>query len=252
MGAGIVDDITDAVRRILDEKRTRERGGPRSRLVDAIMVLLLSRPMRSSEIAAVLGYETKYVSSYLSYWKTRGYVDYQNGFWTLTPKGEEYAEGVLERETAEDVDKMASIAKRILSSLHVKDTINDKGPPGRGGGRGKSLSFTVTRKGKGDNELQERALRASCILKLYKDDLDEEELEVLSNLLSHYAKWGNTYIYLDNLAEAMDADYHWLLRVARRLQSKGIVYIYTDPRLGVRIGLTRNMKDTLESCIGGP
>lgn len=86
-------------------------------------------------------------------------------------------------------------------------------------------------------------------MKVYKDDLDEEELEVLSSLLSHYAKWGNTYIYLDNLAEAMEADYNWLLRVARRLQSKGIVYIYTDPRLGVRIGLTKNMKESLESCV---
>ncbi len=247
-----MDDITDAVRRILEQSKTRERGGPRSRLVDAIMVLLLSRPMRSSEIAAVLGFETKYVSSYLSYWKTRGYVEYTNGFWSLTPKGEEYAEGVLERETAEDVDRMASIAKRILSSIQVKETINDKTPRGERPGSRKSLSFIVPRTGKGHNELQERVRRASCVLKVYKDDLDEEELEVLSSLLSHYAKWGNTYIYLDNLAETMEADYHWLLKVARRLQSKGIVYIYTDPRLGVRIGLTRNMKEALESCIEGP
>lgn len=244
-----MDDIADAVRRILSEERQRERGGPRSRIVEAIMVLLLSRPMRSSEIASILGFETKYVSSYLSYWKTRGYVDYSNGYWTLTPKGEEYAEKVLERETSEDLDKMASIAKRILSSVNVKETINYKDSPSRGGrGRG-SLSFIEPRTGKSHNKLQERARRAACVLKVYKDDLDEEELEVLSSLLSHYAKWGNTYIYLDNLAEAMEADYNWLLRVARRLQSKGIVYIYTDPRLGVRIGLTKNMKESLESCV---
>ncbi len=243
-----MDDLADTVRRLLGEAKSRERGGPRSRLVDAIMVLLLSRPMRSSEIAAILGYQAKYISSYLSYWKARGYVDYENGYWTLTPKGEEYAEAVLERETAEDVDKMAGIAKRILSSLKVKQTVNDKKPGRRRQGSGRSLSFTVARTGKGDNELQERVRRASCILAVYKDDLDEDELEVLSNLLSHYAKWGITYVYLDNLAEEMQADYHWLLRVARRLQSKGIIYIYTDPRLGVRIGLTKHMKETLEAC----
>ena len=245
---GVVDDITDTVRRILEGREGREKGGPRSRLVDAIMILLLSRPMRSSEIAAILGYQAKYISSYLSYWKVRGYVEYNNGYWTLTPKGEEYAETVLERETAEDVDKMASIAKRILSSINVKPAINDKDTVKRRGPPRKSLSFTVASKGKSDNELQERVKRASCILRVYGDDLDEEELEVLTNLLSHYAKWNITYIYLDNLAEEMQADYHWLLRVARRLQSKGIIYIYTDPRLGVRIGLTRHMKESLEAC----
>ncbi|MCE4600066.1 MAG: replication initiator protein WhiP [Desulfurococcales archaeon] len=245
-----MEDVTDTVRRILEQAREKGRGGPRSRLVDAIMVLLLSRPMRSSEMAAVLGYEAKYISSYLSYWKARGFVEYVNGYWSLTPQGEEYAEKVLERETAEDVDKMASIARRILSTYPVKDTINHKEKEGKRGGGSGSLSFIAPRIGKGHNELQERVQRAKCILEVYKDDLDEEELEVLSSLLSHYTKWGSTYIYLDNLADVMEADYHWLLRIARRLQSKGIIYIYTDPRLGVRIGLTKNMKETLKSCTG--
>jgi len=245
-----VDDIFEAVRRLVDERRRqrRERGGPRSRLVDAIMVLLLAGPRRASEIASILGYETKYVSSYLSYWRTRGYVEYENGLWYLTPKGEEYAEGVLERETSEDKDRMAAIARRILSVPDVKPARNDKtrGAPG-GGARG-SLSFTVGLKGKGDNELQERARRATCMLETLREDLDPEELEVLSNMLSHYVKWGSTYIYIDNLAEKMNADYAWLLRVARRLQSKGIIYIYNDPRLGMRLGLTKNMKAALASC----
>ncbi len=245
-----MDDLTDAVRRLLEEAkgRGRERGGPRSRVVDAIMVLLLSRPMRSSEIASVLGFETKYVSSYLSYWKTRGYVEYRNGFWHLTPKGEDYAESVLARATGEEQDRMALIAKRILSDVQVKPTRKDKKAGGRRRARVDSLSFTVARKGKGDNELQERARRAACVVEILREDLDRDEIEVLSSLLSHYAKWGNTYIYLDNLAEAMQADYQWLLRTARRLQSKGIVYIYTDPRLGIRIGLTKSMKETLEIC----
>ena len=110
------------------------------------------------------------------------------------------------------------------------------------------MSFTVSLKSKGDNELQDRALRAKCILEALREDLDPDELEVLSNILSHYSKWGSTYIYLDNLAEKMQADYSWLLRVARRLQSKGILYIYNDPRLGMRLGLTKNMKQALESC----
>jgi len=244
-----VDDIYEAVRRLVEGRgRQKERGGPRSRIVDAIMVLLLAGPRRASEIASILGFETKYVSSYLSYWRTRGYVEYENGFWFLTPKGEEYAESVLERETSEDKDRMAAIARRILSSPDVKATRNYKtrGTP-EGGGRG-SLSFTVPLKGKGDNELQERAQRAKCILEALREDLDPEELEVLSHILSHYAKWGSTYIYVDNLAERMEADYNWLLRVARRLQSKGILYIYNDPRLGMRLGLTKNMKSALSSC----
>ncbi len=246
-------DIDEVVKRLVERVRTgqaRPRTGPRSRLVDAIMVLLLSRPMRSAEIARILGYETKYVSSYLSYWRTRGYVEYLDGYWSLTPKGEEYAERVLERETSEEADRMALIARRILSqsSEQVKPAINDKSR-GRGAGTPrKSLSFTVDSTIKRGNELQDRARRAKCILEILAPDLDQDEFEALSSLLAHYAKWGSTYLYLDNLAEAMNADYTWLLRVMRRLQSKGIVYIYTDPRLGIRVGLTKSTKDMLEAC----
>ncbi len=245
--------IDEAVRRIVEEARGEQRGrpgGPRSRLVDAIMVLLLSRPMRSAEIARILGYETRYVSSYLSYWKARGYVEYENGYWTLTPRGEDYAHMVLERETSEEADRMASIARRILSqpSLTGKPARNRK-KSGQGGAiRGESLSFTASQTNLGGNELQEREQRAKCMLKVLQPDLDQEEFEALASLLAHYVKWGSTYIYLDNLAEAMQADYRWLLRVMRRLQSKGIVYIYTDPRLGIRVGLTKSSKEMLQAC----
>jgi len=110
------------------------------------------------------------------------------------------------------------------------------------------LSFTAAQTVKGDNILQERARRAHCFLQVLAEDLDQDEFEALSSLLAHYSKWGSTYIYLDNLAEAMKADYTWLLRVMRRLQSKGIVYIYTDPRLGIRVGLTKSSKEMLAEC----
>jgi len=249
-----VGGIDDAVRRIVEEARRAgpsprgRRTGPRSRLVDAIMVLLLSRPMRSAEIARILGYETKYISSYLSYWRSRGLVEYQNGYWTLTPAGEEYAVQVLDRETGEDLDRMAHIARRIIATPQVRPTRNNKRARTRPPEAGESLSFTVTQTGKHDNILQERARQAKCFLEILSADLDQDEFDALSSLLAHYAKWGSTYIYLDNLAEAMNADYTWLLRVMRRLQSKGIVYIYTDPRLGVRVGLTKSSKEMLASC----
>jgi len=246
-----VRDIDDLVKKLVGEARAAEspkRGGPRSRLVDAIMVLLLSRPMRSAEIARLLGYDTKYISSYLSYWKTRGYVEYQNGYWSLTPKGEDYAAQVLERETSEDSDRMATIAKRILAERNLTATRDDKKLVGSSPRRRKSLSFTAAQTIKGDNIPQERVRRAHCFLQILAEDLDQDEFEALSSLLAHYSKWGSTYIYLDNLAETMKADYTWLLRVMRRLQSKGIVYIYTDPRLGIRVGLTKSSKEMLAEC----
>ena len=230
------------------ERTEPRRGGPRSKLVDAIMVLLLSRPMRSSEIAGILGYETKYISSYLSYWKTRGYVEYNSGYWFLTPKGEEYAREVAERSSDEKFDRLAALAQRILAEGGIKRTMNDKkGATGRRG-PGKPLSFTVRKKRSLDNKLQERAAASACLLDMLRGELSEDEIELLSALLGHYAKWGSTYMYLDQLAELIEADFKWILQVARLLQTKNIIYIYTDPRLGLRIGLTKPVKDMLEEC----
>ncbi|MCE4624703.1 MAG: replication initiator protein WhiP [Desulfurococcales archaeon] len=246
------DDLEKTIETLLERRRReKERGGPRSRLVDAIMVLLLSKPMRSSEIAGLLGYETKYISSYLSYWKTRGYVEYNSGFWFLTPKGEEYAREVAERASDEKFDRLAALAQRILAEANVKKTINDKTPtPRPHHGRG-SLSFIVSKKRKPDIKLQERARAAACFIESLRDELSEDELEVLTALLSHYSKWGSTYLYLDQLAELINADYKWVLSVVRMLQSKNIVYLYTDPRLGVRVGLSKPAKELLEECLRG-
>ena len=49
----------------LNEKQLKT--GPRSKLMEAVLILLLARPLRTSEIAVNLGLETKYESSYPSY-----------------------------------------------------------------------------------------------------------------------------------------------------------------------------------------
>ncbi len=226
----------------------KTRTGPRSKIVDAIMVLLLSRPMRAAEIAGLLGLETRYVSSYLSYWKTRGYVEYSAGFWMLTPLGEEYAQVVAERESDEKYDRLAALAQRIISNTQVKAAKNNKTKPVPAPGHGPSLPFIAGKKYRPNNKLQDRAEQAACLLSLVEHDLEDDEIDLLSAVLSHYTKWGSTYMYIDQLAELMHADYKWLLSVARKLQSKNLVYLYTDPKLGIRIGLSKNAKRLLAEC----
>ena len=102
----------------------KEKGGPRSKLVDAILVLLLARPMKAAEIAEVLSKEPKYVSSYLSYWKSRGYVGYGLGTWYLTPKGEDYARQVAEAQRDERFNEFMALAQRLMSS--ASQTRNNK------------------------------------------------------------------------------------------------------------------------------
>ncbi len=244
----MVDDFIDTIREQLKNYQKREKGGPRSKLVDAIMVLLLSKPMRSAEIAGLLGLDTKYVSSYLSYWKTRGYVEYSSGFWFLTEKGEEYAQEVAERASDEKFDRMALLAQKILASESINATRKDKKRKTKTLKDQDSLSFIVALKRKPENKLQERAQQAACIIDLIKNELNDDELELFTALLSHYTKWGNTYMYIDQLAELLKADYRWLLRTARELQTKNLIYIYTDPKLGMRIGLSKQAKALLEEC----
>ena len=229
------------------ENALRGRGGPRSRLVDAILVLLLSRPMRSSEIGEVLGKEAKYISSYLSYWKDRGYVDYDLGLWYLTPKGEEYARQIAERETDERFNEFVALAQRIASRL--SQTRNDKARAPRADVADESQSFIAELTERPDKKRQgNRASVAACVLQSLKDRLTDEETEVVMEMLSHYTMYGVTYMYLDQLAERLKADYEWLIRRVRDLQSKGIVYIYTDPRLGIRVGFSKVAKEVLATC----
>ncbi|MCE4609437.1 MAG: replication initiator protein WhiP [Desulfurococcales archaeon] len=244
----MVDDIINHIREQLKRQRGHTRGGPRSKLVDAIMVLLLSKPMRSAEIAGILGLDSRYVASYLSYWKTRGYVEYNSGFWFLTEKGEEYAQEVAERASDEKFDRLTLLAQRILASESINPTRKHKRKTISTVEEKDSLSFIAALKRKPENKLQERAQTAACVIDVLKNELDDDELELFTALLSHYTKWGNTYMYLDQIADLLKADYKWLLRTARSLQTKNLIYIYTDPKLGMRIGLSKQAKELLEEC----
>jgi predicted ArsR family transcriptional regulator len=227
----------------------RGRGGPRSRLVDAIMVLLLSKPMRAAEIAQVLGLESKYVSSYLSYWKVRGFVDYDKGFWYLTPLGEDYAHEVVERLKSALEDEYARLARSLLSQhAPISRAINNNAGRQDGRRRESSKSFIAAKSNIDDNKRVDRLEQVTCVLRLLRDKLSEDEFEVISTILAHYARWGSTYLYADQLQERLQADQRWLFSKLRSLQTKNLVYIYADPRLGIRVGLSRAMKEALDSC----
>ncbi len=229
----------------------RRRGGPRSRIVEAIAVLLLARPMRAAEIAEALGYPTRYISSYLSYWRTRGLFDYENGFWTLTDEGEEYARSIVEREMNSRVAQYAALARKLLQeppAEPVSVATNYKAGRRRSKQSGGVLQFTATASGKRGNERQ--GLRRACVQAVLAEleDLSSDERQVLEALLHHYERWGSTYTYLDHLEKELEADRIWLLGVLRLLQAKKLVYIYNDRRLGVRVGLSKKLRETLTEC----
>ncbi len=221
---------------------------PRSRIVEAIAILLLSRPMRAAEIAQLLGYPVNYVTSYLSYWKVRGLFDYEHGFWKLTPEGEKFARNILARETSEKTAQYAALAKTILAgSEQVRRTINDKNEFQRYSPPSRIQQFTADLTNTVNSKRQDTV--AICVEALLETiELEEEEKEVMEYMLLHYAKWGSTYTYIENLEDSLQADRVWLLRILRSLQSKGLVYIYMDRRLGTRIGLSKKVKEYLKQC----
>ncbi|ABM81050.1 hypothetical protein [Hyperthermus butylicus] len=221
------------------------RQGPRSRIVEAIAVLLLARPMRAAEIAQVLGKPTRYVSSYLSYWRTRGLFEYENGFWTLTEKGEEFARSILEREMNSRVAQYAALARQILEQEQVSSTINNNTSTGPRLLSGRIQPFIAAYTGKTGKKRRKQGLpRSACIQAILADlEIDEEERAILEHMLNHYLQWGTSYTYLDQLEHDLEADRVWLLTVLRRLQTKGIMYIYNDRRLGIRVGLSKRLKE---------
>lgn len=233
-------DITDIIR--VQESKSIN---PRSRLVEAILVLLLARPLRTSEIAVNLGLETKYVSSYLSYWKRKGLVYQEAGRWHLTPQGEDLAKEIVESKNNTKFTEYLAIAKDIFNEK-VKPTINNKNKEKDDKERKEILSFIEAKTSPKENKPQKENLM-NCLDEILQK-LEEEEKELLSYLLTKYTQWGSTYVYIDQLQEEFGADTGWLFRVLRKLQTKRILYLYHDPKLGLRIGFTQSFKNKINEC----
>ena len=233
--------------------------GPRSRIAIAILVLLYARPMRSSEIAQILKKSSKYISSYLTYWKTRGYVAYASGYWFLTKQGEDFVKLFLSLTTKSNSSSISTSVVQLayqLISGQVLQTKNDSVQLRQANDEPVIQLFTVDRTsskvGSQDpsikTSIQLKAI--SCLDKvLGNKNLLEDEMLVLRHLVHHYIEWNSTYKYLDQLAEELHYDVHELMTVLRRLQSKKLVYIYTDRKFGVRVGLGKTLKQLLDLCL---
>ncbi|MEM1877207.1 MAG: hypothetical protein QXE70_10015 [Ignisphaera sp.] len=234
--------------------------GPRSRVVEAILLLLYVKPMKSSEIAKILNKSSKLISSYLSYWKTRRYVVYRTGYWMLTKLGEEYVKTLLESigipvATPRDVVLLAHklINEQIHSTINNKNQLKNR-PYGTEIQRFIS-SETYNNVGKHSHNTStdtkavlEKAL--SCVKKVLETkDLLEEEIAILSYLIKHYVEWNSTYLYLDQIADELHYPSHELMNILRKLQTKKLVYLYTDRRFGIRVGLGKSFKYILDQCI---
>jgi len=233
--------------RIIAESLAKElklNGSPRSKLVESILVLLLSKPLRTSEIAESLGYETKYISSYLSYWKKKGLVYQEGGRWYLTLAGENLAREILNSFTNSRFKEMLGIAKQILNE-HVKHSKNNKIKEKRDKSDEEFLLFFDSKTSNRDNKQQKPDPR-SCIKEIL-DKLNDDEREVLELLIERYIQWNSTYMYIDQLQEELkNADLGWLFRVLRDLQTKKLIYLYQDPKLGLRVGFSQQFKKLLE------
>ncbi len=223
------------------ERRAGPRSGPRSKLVEAIAVLLYSRPMRSSEIAEVLGFNSRYIASYLSYWRVRGLFEYRDGYWMLTEAGREYARRVIERYTSGE--NPYEILARQIAARDGKTRYHQPGQYRQ------SLPFLATGTDGSDGEQQRRRACIDAVLGPLLAELEDDEKEVVDRLAEHYARWGKTYLYLDQLQRMLDADPRWLMTLLRELQSKNLIYIYHDRRMGIRIGFSKNIRSQLDKCL---
>lgn len=243
---------------VLSSTCTGEKG-PRSRVVEAMLLLLYTRPMRSSEIAALLGKRNKVISSYLSYWKTRGYVDFKAGYWVLTKKGEEHVKTLLHSLNAQVLTPydVVRLAQKLATEL-VPLTGNHWKKPGVEQGETEIQSFTVkhtySKVGKqgvnSDTDPLQVEKMLKCLEKIVNaKELSEEEAYVLNHMVKHYAEWGSTYLYLDQLTEDLHYQTRELLLILRKLQTKRLLYLYTDKRFGIRVGLGKSLKQLLDACI---
>ncbi len=119
------DDIEAIAQQISEEEKTGKES-PRSKLVEAILLLLYARPLRTAEIATNLGYETKYISSYLSYWKKKGLVYQEGGRWHLSRRGENIARDIIESQNNSKFKEYLLLAKQVLEGEKVYQTKTTK------------------------------------------------------------------------------------------------------------------------------
>ncbi len=230
--------------------------GPRSRLVDAILLLLFVKPMKSSELSRILGKPSKYISSYLSYWKTRGFVQYVAGYWMLTEIGREYVRALM---LSMDIDPKSLSLNEVGRLVHklineeVSATKNSKDRQGQANEANKVQLFIVAMTSS-QNPLQNHINKLERVIRCMKSalahsEISEDEMFIVENLVEHYIHWGSTYKYLDQLSEELNYDIRELVQVLRRLQSKKIVYLYNDRKLGIRVGIGKTLKKILDICV---
>ncbi len=231
--------------------------GPRSRIVNAILLLLYIRPMKSSEIANIIGRNTKLISSYLSYWKVRGYVVYRAGYWSLTKSGEEYVKIFLESLGIPVLSPrdVVQLAHKLVSEQNMS-TINNWILAQKSQEETKIQFFidkrTESYVGKHEHkssleEIDKKAIE--CASKILRSkDLLEDEMTILSYLIKHYIEWNSTYVYLDQISEELHYPNNDLISILRKLQTKKLIYLYTDRRFGIRVGLGKTFKHLLDSC----
>lgn len=250
----IDENITEKITLEHDISNTK---GPRSRFVEAILLLLYARPMRSSEIAKIIGKNSKLISSYLSYWKTRGYVGYRSGYWTLTKQGEEYVKILIESLGVPVLSPQAVVllAHKLISE-QVQPTINNWAQLKRNQQETEIQQFAVSKSGskvgKQTQQVQPSVLQRAlnCVTKILESkDLLEDEMTILNHLIKHYIEWGSTYLYLDQISEELHYQVQELMTILRKLQSKRLLYLYTDRRFGIRVGLGKSFKQLLDQCI---
>jgi predicted transcriptional regulator len=234
--------VTDKDIENLAEELTKQlEGSPRSKLVEAIIILLHARPLRTSEIASNLGYQTKYISSYLSYWKKKGLVYQDGGRWYLTPQGENLAKAIIDSYSNSRFKEMLVIAKQMLEQ--VKEPMNNKNEQKDEKEKKAVLSF-IDSKTNNMVKKQQNKDPTVCIKEIL-EKLDDDEKDILLYLINKYKQWGSTYVYIDQIQEEYKADPGWLFKVLRQLQTKRIVYLYQDPKLGLRIGFSKSFKEKL-------
>ncbi len=238
-------EVIELVETLLKEKWNRS--GPRSKIVEALIVLLHGKPMKTAEIAQYLGYNTRYISSYLSYWRVRGIFEFVICIMRLTPRGEQVAQLIISRYQEQRFNEYLMIAKQILGE-QVKTTVNDNNTQVTPLSSSRSLSFIADKTNQKIPQPDRRG-QVECLKQLinYNELLDEEK-EVLNLLFEHYIKWNSTYMYVDQIIEHLQANEIWLMRILKSLQAKHLIYLYRDPRLGTRVGFSRSTKKLLAQC----